>query len=78
MTTSTRAETDGRYKWVALTNTTAAVFVSSLDGSIVIISLLWTIMGYRLVRWPPSAGSATCSTGCGSTTRYSRCSPAPR
>jgi MFS family permease len=28
-----------RYKWVVLTNTTAAVFMSALDGSIVIISL---------------------------------------
>src|SRR5262249_30840578 len=27
------------YKWVALTNTTLAVFMSTLDGSIVIISL---------------------------------------
>jgi MFS family permease len=31
-------ETD-RYRWVALTNTTMAVFMSSLDGSIVIIAL---------------------------------------
>jgi MFS family permease len=28
-----------RYKWVALSNTTAAVFMSALDGSIVIIAL---------------------------------------
>jgi len=28
-----------RYKWVALANTTAAVFMSQLDGSIVIIAL---------------------------------------
>ncbi|WP_328603490.1 MFS transporter [Amycolatopsis sp. NBC_00345] len=28
-----------RYKWTALTNTTAAVFMSSLDGSIVLIAL---------------------------------------
>ena len=34
-------ETDTRdnYRWVVLTNTTAAVFMSALDGSIVIISL---------------------------------------
>jgi len=31
--------TSERYKWVVLTNTTAAVFMSALDGSIVIISL---------------------------------------
>ena len=28
-----------RYKWVALTNTTAAMFMSALDGSIVIVAL---------------------------------------
>jgi hypothetical protein len=27
------------YRWVALTNTTMAVFMSSLDGSIVLIAL---------------------------------------
>lgn len=31
--------TRDNYRWVALTNTTAAVFMSALDGSIVIISL---------------------------------------
>ncbi len=30
---------DPGYRWVALSNTTAAVFMSALDGSIVIISL---------------------------------------
>jgi len=30
---------DGRYKWVALSNTTLAIFMSALDGSIVIIAL---------------------------------------
>jgi MFS family permease len=30
---------EGRYKWVALSNTTLAVFMSALDGSIVLISL---------------------------------------
>jgi MFS family permease len=29
----------GRYKWIALSNTTLGVFISSVDGSIVIISL---------------------------------------
>jgi MFS family permease len=33
------SERDDRYKWVALANTTAAVFMSVLDGSIVIIAL---------------------------------------
>jgi MFS family permease len=33
------SEPDDRYKWVALANTTAAVFMSVLDGSIVIIAL---------------------------------------
>jgi hypothetical protein len=30
---------DERYKWVALANTTAAMFMATLDGSIVIIAL---------------------------------------
>ncbi|GLY72312.1 hypothetical protein [Actinoallomurus iriomotensis] len=33
-----RDSTD-RYKWVALANTTAAVFMAVLDGSIVLIAL---------------------------------------
>src|SRR6476646_6163505 len=32
-------EAHDNYRWVALTNTTAAVFMAALDGSIVIISL---------------------------------------
>jgi MFS family permease len=32
-------DNDGRYKWVALSNTTLGVLISSVDGSIVIISL---------------------------------------
>jgi MFS family permease len=31
--------TDDRYRWVALTNTTASMFMATLDGSIVIIAL---------------------------------------
>src|SRR5438067_7365984 len=34
-----RSSKPDRYRWVALTNTTMAVFMSSLDGSIVIIAL---------------------------------------
>src|SRR6202453_5220704 len=37
--TATTPETNDRYKWVALANTTAAVFMSMLDGSIVIIAM---------------------------------------
>jgi MFS family permease len=40
--------TDDRYKWVALTNTTAAVFMSALDGSIVIIALPAIFRGLHL------------------------------
>ena len=40
--------TDGRYKWVALANTTAAVFMSALDGSIVIIALPAIFRGIHL------------------------------
>lgn len=38
-TRSTDAETGGRYKWVALSNTTMGVLIAAIDGSIVIISL---------------------------------------
>jgi MFS family permease len=37
-----------RYKWVALSNTTMAVFMSALDGSIVIISLPAIFRGIHL------------------------------
>src|SRR3978361_1432169 len=37
-----------RYKWVVLSNTTAAVFMSALDGSIVIISLPAIFRGINL------------------------------
>ena len=40
--------TDDRYKWVALSNTTAAVFMSQLDGSIVIIALPAIFRGIHL------------------------------
>lgn len=33
MTGGTTAHTDDRYKWVALSNTTAGVFMSALDGN---------------------------------------------
>src|SRR5690348_15606716 len=36
------------YRWVALTNTTAAVFMSALDGSIVIISMPAIFRGINL------------------------------
>jgi hypothetical protein len=42
------AGTDDRYKWVALSNTTAAVFMSALDGSIVIIALPAIFRGIHL------------------------------
>src|SRR5579859_8225851 len=42
------AETDDRYKWVALSNTTLAVFMSALDGSIVIIALPAIFRGIHL------------------------------
>jgi MFS family permease len=37
-----------RYRWIALSNTTAAVFMSALDGSIVIISLPAIFRGINL------------------------------
>src|SRR5271156_3639436 len=42
------ARTDDRYKWVALSNTTMAVFMSALDGSIVIIALPAIFRGIHL------------------------------
>ena len=39
---------DDRYKWIALSNTTAAVFMSALDGSIVIIALPAIFRGIHL------------------------------
>jgi MFS family permease len=42
------ATTRDNYRWVALTNTTAAVFMSALDGSIVIISLPAIFRGIHL------------------------------
>jgi MFS family permease len=41
-------DTRDNYRWVALTNTTAAVFMSALDGSIVIISLPAIFRGIHL------------------------------
>src|SRR6476646_3698840 len=41
-------ETRDNYRWVALTSTTAAVFMSALDGSIVIISLPAIFRGIHL------------------------------
>src|ERR1700722_17952324 len=41
-------QSDERYKWVALANTTASVFMSQLDGSIVIIALPAIFHGINL------------------------------
>src|ERR1700760_2009654 len=43
-----RPPSDERYKWTALTNTTAAVFMSTLDGSIVLIALPAIFTGIHL------------------------------
>ena len=48
-----------RYKWVALANTTASMFMATLDGSIVIIALATTSAASTWTRWPRAA-SATC------------------
>ncbi|MEU7145285.1 MFS transporter [Nocardia sp. NPDC046473] len=44
----TDAHTTDGYKWAALTNTTAAVFMSALDGSIVLIALPAIFRGIHL------------------------------
>ena len=43
-----RASQDDRYKWVALANTTASMFMATLDGSIVIIALPAIFRGIHL------------------------------
>jgi MFS family permease len=43
-----RPEPDDHYRWVALSNTTAAVFMAALDGSIVIIALPAIFRGIQL------------------------------
>ncbi|KAA2265396.1 MFS transporter [Solihabitans fulvus] len=43
-----RSSESDRYRWVALTNTTMAVFMSSLDGSIVLIALPAIFTGIHL------------------------------
>jgi MFS family permease len=42
------ATPDDRYKWVALANTTASIFMATLDGSIVIIALPAIFRGIHL------------------------------
>src|ERR1700742_4080899 len=46
---------DDRYKWVGLANTTASMFMATLDGSIVIIALPAIFRGIGLD--PLSAGN---------------------
>ncbi len=48
-----------RYAWIALANTTAAIFMASLDGSIVIIALPTISAGSTWTRCR-RATSATC------------------
>ena len=48
-------EADDRYRWVALANTTAAMFMSALDGSIVLIALPPIFRGIHL---DPLAGGS--------------------
>ena len=43
-----RSSAADRYRWVALTNTTMAVFMSSLDGSIILIALPAIFNGIHL------------------------------
>ena len=45
---------DKNYKWIALSNTTLAVFMSTLDGSIVVISLPAIFRGINLDPLAPS------------------------
>ncbi len=54
MTTTLDAATS-RYRWIALSNTTAAVFMSALDGSIVLIALPPIFRGIHLDPLAPSS-----------------------
>jgi hypothetical protein len=47
-TSEQEAGRDDRYKWVALANTTASMFMATLDGSIVIIALPAIFRGIHL------------------------------
>jgi MFS family permease len=47
-TSEQQAAHDDRYKWVALANTTASMFMATLDGSIVIIALPAIFRGIHL------------------------------
>ena len=57
MTSGRAAPAGDRYKWVALANTTAAMFMAALDGSIVIIALPAIFRGIHLD--PLAAGNIT-------------------
>ena len=50
-----------RYRWIALSNTTMAVFMSALDGSIVIIALPAIFRGIHLD--PLAPGNISYLTG---------------
>src|SRR6201990_2080286 len=52
-----RLSADERYRWVALANTTAAMFMAALDGSIVIIALPAIFRGIHLD--PLAAGNVS-------------------
>ena len=54
MAAITAPKIDERYKWVALANTTAAVFMSMLDGSIVLIAMPAIFRGIGLDPLSPS------------------------
>jgi hypothetical protein len=51
---------DSGYKWVALSNTTMAVFMSAVDGSIVIIALPAIFRGIHLDPLAPGNVAFSC------------------
>ncbi len=55
MSTLLAPDETSRYRWVALANTTAAVFMSALDGSIVLIALPPIFRGIHLDPLAPSS-----------------------
>jgi len=51
---------DDRYKWIALSNTTLAVLLATLDGSITLIAMPAIFRGFTSTRCCPPTASTCC------------------
>ncbi|HEY3879732.1 MAG TPA: hypothetical protein VGM12_14160 [Trebonia sp.] len=63
-TARARSAAAGRYQWTDLTNTTMAVFMSSLDGMIILIALPAIFNGIHLDPLAPDSSSPAPSPPC--------------